>query len=375
MEPAPTSPARPKRSKRGRILLVVALLVLGGGIYLLLHRGEQSTDDAAIEASIVPLAPKVAGYIVKLNVADNQTVAAGDIIAEIDPRDYEIALQKAQADLASAEARLSGGGHSLASTKVTAPMNVSSAQAQVAAAQANLDRARLELNRMKKLGDAARSRQQLEQATANEKAATSALADAQARLQSARTAPNTVATAAASVKDLEAAVSTQKALVAQAQKNLDDTKIITPIAGRISRRNVELGSYVQSGQQLLSLVATDYWVIANYKETQLTNIKPGQKVVVEIDAYPDKRYKAHVDSVQLGTGARFSIFPPENATGNFVKIVQRVPVKIVFDEKPDAALAIGPGMSVRPVVYTGTSTNPSLAKERAAMDTEKTSVQ
>lgn len=375
MEPAPTSPARPKRSKRGRILLVVALLVLGGGIYLLLHRGEQSTDDAAIEASIVPLAPKVAGYIVKLNVADNQTVAAGDIIAEIDPRDYEIALQKAQADLASAEARLSGGGHSLASTKVTAPMNVSSAQAQVAAAQANLDRARLELNRMKKLGDAARSRQQLEQATANEKAATSALADAQARLQSARTAPNTVATAAASVKDLEAAVSMQKALVAQAQKNLDDTKIIAPIAGRISRRNVELGSYVQSGQQLLSLVATDYWVIANYKETQLTNIKPGQKVVVEIDAYPDKRYKAHVDSVQLGTGARFSIFPPENATGNFVKIVQRVPVKIVFDEKPDAALAIGPGMSVRPVVYTGTSTNPSLAKERAAMDTEKTSVQ
>lgn len=353
METAPTSPALPpKRSKRGRIMLAVAVLVLGAGVYWLLHRGQISTDDAAIEAQIVPLAPKVSGYIVKLNVADNQTVAAGDIIAEIDPRDYEIALEKAQADLASAVARLSGGGHSLASTKVTAPMTITSAQAQLDAANADWNRTKLELARMRKLNDAARSRQQLETAIAAEKAAGSAYADAQARLQSARTAPNAVATAAATVKDYEAAVATQKALVAQAQKNLDDTKIIAPIAGRISRRNLEVGSYVQSGQQLLSLVSAEYWVVANYKETQLTDIKPGQKVTIEIDAYPAKEYKAHVDSVQLGTGARFSIFPPENATGNFVKIVQRVPVKLVFDEKPDTSLPIGPGMSVRPVVYT-----------------------
>lgn len=354
MEPTPASSAyiKPKRSKRARAMIVIAALAIAGGVYWLMHRGELSTDDAAIEAQIVPVAPKVEGYVVKLSVTDNQLVAAGDIIAEIDPRDYEIALNKAQADLASAQARLSGGGHSLASTKITAPLSVTSAQAQLDAAAADWNRTKLELTRMKKLGDAARSRQQLDNAIAAEKAAASNYADAQARLQSARTAPNTVATAAANVKDYEAVVATQQALVAQAQKNLDDTKIIAPITGRVSRRNLEVGTFVQPGQQLLSLVSTDFWVVANYKETQLTDMKPDQKVSVKIDAYPDREYKAHVDSVQRGTGARFSIFPPENATGNFVKIVQRVPVKIVFDEKPDAALPIGPGMSVRPVVYT-----------------------
>ena len=166
------------------------------------------------------------------------------------------------------------------------------------------------------------------------------------------TEPNQVASAAASVEDLQAMVATAKANVDQAQKNLDDTKIIAPVDGRVTERHIELGAYAEPGQQLLSLVANDYWVTANFKENQLVNIKPGQRVRIEIDAYSGVSYTGTVDSIQRGTGARFSAFPPENATGNFVKIVQRVPVKITFSAMPDAALAIGPGMSVVPTIYT-----------------------
>lgn len=341
-----------RQTKKARLVGVVALLALAGGVYWFVHRGEQTTDDAAIDGQVIALAPKESGYVVALHVTDNQHVEAGDVIAEIDPRDYALALQKAQADLASAQARLASGGQSYASTKVSAPLSIASAQAQLEAAQAELERTTKDLARMQKLGDAARSRQQLEQAVAAQKSASSALADARARLQSAKVAPNTIASAAASVKDLQAAVETQQALLAQAEKNLADTKIIAPIAGRISERNIELGSFLQPGQQILSLVGDEMWVTANFKENQLEHMQPGQKVRLRIDAYPAKTYAAHVDSIQRGTGARFSAFPPENATGNFVKIVQRVPVKLVFDEKPDASLPIGPGMSVVPTVYT-----------------------
>ncbi|MFM9890735.1 MAG: HlyD family secretion protein [Rickettsiales bacterium] len=347
-----TPRAKPRRSKRGIVLVVLALLVLGAVVYWFLHRGEQSTDDATIEGQVVAMAPKLSGYVVALNVTDNQRVVAGDVIAQIDPRDYQLALDKSRADLASAEARLAGGGRSYASTKISAPLSVESAQAQVDAANAEWERSKKELARLKKLGDAARSRSLFDQAESTEKSARSSLADAQARLKSARVAPNTIASAAASVKELEAALDTQKALVAQAEKNLADTKIIAPITGRVSQRNIELGSFVQPGQQILALVGEERWIVANYKETQLENMVPGQKADVTIDAYPGKKYAAHVDSIQRGTGARFSAFPAENATGNFVKIVQRVPVKLLFDDAPDAALPIGPGMSVVPTVYT-----------------------
>ncbi|MES2984511.1 MAG: HlyD family secretion protein [Pseudomonadota bacterium] len=339
------------KAKKQRILFfILLLLIIGGLVYWLMHRHEISTDDAAIESNVVALASKVPGYVVTLNITDNQLVTAGDVIAQVDPRDYEIALARAQAQLASAEAKLSGAGHSYASTKQSAPLTVTSAQSQVEGAQAELERAEKELTRMKKLGDAARSRQQLESAVAAEKAAASSLADAKARLQSSRIAPNTVASAAASVKDVQAAVDSAKASVAQAEKDLADTSIRAPFDGRITQRNVELGAYVQPGQQLLSVVSDQYWVVANYKENQLEGMKPGQPVSITIDAYPGASYRGTVDSIQRGTGARFSAFPAENATGNFVKIVQRVPVKITFETRPDAALAIGPGMSVIPTV-------------------------
>lgn len=345
-------PTKKKRSKRTRIIIGVGVVVLIAFTYWFIHRHELTTDDAAIEAQVVPMAPKVSGYVVALNVTDNSEVKAGDVIAEIDPRDYQIALDKAKADLASAEARAASSQKNYASTQVTAPLTVASAQAMVDSAQADWVRTKQELARLTKLSNAARSRTEYETAFAAEKAAESNYADAVAKLKSAQTAPNTVASAAASVKDVQGAVLMQRALVAQAQKNLDDTKIIAPIDGRVSKRNIELGMYLQSGQQIFSLVSQDYWVVANYKETQLTNMRPGQKVTINIDSYPGIDYKGHVDSIQLGTGARFSVFPPENATGNFVKIVQRVPVKLVFDDKPDASLPIGPGMSVSPIVFT-----------------------
>lgn len=351
-EPTTLSPSsKPaKRSKRGRAVMIMLLLALGGTSYWYLHRDEIGTDDATIESWVVPIAPKVGGYVSKLNVIDNQQIKAGDVIAQIDPRDYEIALTKAQSALDSAQAKLDAANHEFERTKVSAPMSVSSAEAELAAANADWQRAQSQRSRMEKLSDAARSRQELDAAIAAEKATRATVADAKAKLSTAQTAPNSVASAAANIKELEAQIETAKAQVEQAKKDLVDTKIIAPMDGHVSKRTVEQGSYLQAGQRIMSLVSNEYWVVANYKETQLTRIKPGQKAMIEIDAYPGKSYAAHVDSIQRGTGARFSTFPPENATGNFVKIVQRVPVKLVFDERPAPELAVGPGMSVAPTV-------------------------
>ncbi len=341
------------RSSRKSIVLILVVLAfaVGGGYYWFEARGLEKTDDAAIEGRIVPIAAKVPGYVVELPVQDNQPVKQGDVILKIDPRDYNAALLQAQADLASAEARLIAGQHNNASTSVSAPSNLESAQSQLALAEAEWKIAQTTLNRLKKLNDEARSRQSLDDAAAEEKTAHSRYNDAVARLKSAETAPDEIAASEAGVKDLIAAVDKARAAVQRAQNDLDDTVIKAPRDGRISRRTVEAGAYIQPGQQLLSLVGNDYWVIANFKETQLKHMKPGQAVDIEIDAYPGQDYHGKVDSIQSGTGARFSLFPPENATGNFVKIVQRVPVKITFDSLPSAALPIGPGMSVVPAVH------------------------
>jgi membrane fusion protein (multidrug efflux system) len=205
---------------------------------------------------------------------------------------------------------------------------------------------------MQRLSSEARSQEQLDQAVANEKAMRSNLEDAQAKLHSAQTAPKVIAQAEADRNKLDAQVKQAEADLAQAEIDLANTKIIAPIDGRITKRSVEHGNYVQPGEDLGSLVGNDLWVVADFKETQLRRMHPGQPVSIKIDAYPDTVFTGKVDSIQSGTGAFFSAFPPENATGNFVKIVQRVPVKIVFDPAPDAALALGPGMSIVPTVNT-----------------------
>ena len=352
-----------KARKLWPVLLLVLVVLTGVGVYLYLHHGEESTDDAAIDGRVVTISPKVPGYVIALNIDDNQLVKEGDVLLEIDPKDYAIRVEKAKAALQAATAAASASVQSFETTSISAPSNLDAARAEVDAAQANWVKADADLKRMQRLSNQARSQQELDQAVAAEKSAKSSLEDSQAKLRTAETAPKTIANAEASKDQLEAEVKQAQADLDQAEKDLNDTKIIAPMEGRITRRGVEKGDYVQAGQSLGSLVSTDMWVTANFKETQLEHMKPGQKADIRIDAYPGLKLEAKVDSIQSGTGGRFTAFPPENATGNFVKIVQRVPVKIVFDAKPDPSLALGLGMSVVPTVYTDVSTDTQQNKQ------------
>lgn len=339
-------------NKNLRLIILGLVVIAAIGAYVFLHQGEISTDDAAIEADVVTISPKVSGYVVKLLVDDNQRVKAGDSLLEIDPTDYAIHLARSEANLAAAKARAADAGIQLETTKISAPSNLDSATASVAEAEANFERAQKDLARLSKLNNVSITPTRMDEAIAAEKTAKAALENAQAKLKTAQTAPQMVAAAQTNADDLAAQVKLAEADVAQAKKDLADTKILAPISGRVTRRTVEKGNYVQPGQQLFLLVSNDVWVVANLKETQLTAIRKGQKVAIALDAYPDLNLHGKVDSVQSGTGARFSAFPPENASGNYVKVVQRVPVKIILDEQPDPKLAIGPGLSIVPTIYT-----------------------
>jgi membrane fusion protein (multidrug efflux system) len=287
-----------------------------------------------------------------MNVVDNQFVKAGTVLLEIDPADYIIRRDHAKAVLEAAQAGHSASSHALETTRISAPSNLEVAQAEVAAAEANWHKAQNDLKRMQHLSDEARSRQQLDEAVAAEKTSRSAVEEAKDRLLTARTAPKIIASAKSNTEALAAQIRQAKSDLEQAEKDLADTKILAPMDGRVTNKNVEEGDYVQPGQQLGSLVGTEIWVVADYKETQLTYMHSGQRVAIHVDAFPDVKIEGKVDSIQYGTGGRFSAFPPENATGNFVKVVQRVPVKILFTRQPDASLPLGPGMSVVPTVYT-----------------------
>lgn len=330
----------------------ICLLLLAGGIYLLAHAGEEHTDDAVLEAHVVPLSAKVPGYVTALHVVDNQQVKAGDVLLEIDPADYLIRVDRAKAILAQAKAAAEGAGLTLQTTSISAPSQLDAAKAQVLAAEATWNKAVNELERMKRLSEEARSREQLDEAVAAEKVAHSNLEDAKARLRTAQTAPKTIAVARAGSEELAARIKQAEAELAQAQKDLADTKVVAPQDGRIVKRNIEQGAYVQSGQTLGFIVGNDLWVVANFKETQIRRMKPGQETSIEVDAFPHLTLKGKVESIQSGTGTRFSTFPAENATGNFVKIVQRVPVKIALTTQLDSSLPLGPGMSVEPTVKT-----------------------
>jgi membrane fusion protein, multidrug efflux system len=270
-------------------ILIVALACLTFGIRYYLHaRAYESTDDAFIQAHVVPVSPKVSSYVSKVHVDDNQHVQRDELLVELDPRDYDARLAQASANLT--------------------------------AGQVEVMRARLEARRIRALiPDQAVSKQDMDNAVARER------------------------TALAQVARSEAAVQ-------QASLDLSYTKIFAPEAGRITRKRVERGAYVQVGQTLFVIVPDQVWVVANYKETQLEHMRPGQPASIYVDAYPDKVFHGHVDSIQAGSGAAFSLLPPENATGNYVKVVQRVPVKIVIDDPPDDEHVLGPGMSVVPEI-------------------------
>ena len=342
------------KTRLSKLLLILIILtaVAGTAFNVYAHRIEDTTDDAAIDGDNVTISAKIPGYVKTVNAVDNEVVKAGDVILEIDPADYVTKRNHAQAALDAAKAAAEGAQNSAETTDISAPSNLDAAQAQVAAAQANWDKSVADLKRMQHLSNEARSQQELDQAVAAEKSMHANLEDAQSKLQTAQTAPKAIAQAQANKDQLLAQVKQAEADLAQAELDLANTKILAPMDGRITRKSVEQGNYVQPGQALASLVSEDVWVTANFKETQLRHMRAGQPVTVSIDAYPDVKLTGKVDSIQSGTGAYFSAFPPENATGNFVKVVQRVPVKIIFDQKIDPALSVGPGMSVSPIVDT-----------------------
>ncbi len=346
--------ARKKSNAVPRMIFagVVAALVLGGGGFWLSTRGTESTDDAYTDGRTATISPKVAGYVRTLNISDNTHVKAGQVLLEIDARDYVTARAKALATLALDQAQLENARVQLTIAKVRYPSELDSAKASVESARAQLVRAHADHERQRKVDIRATTEQQIDAATQGEVNAQAQLADAQSKLRTAELVQDNIAAAEAQVKQLEAQVAAAQADADQAEINLGYTKLVAPFDGWVTKRNVELGSYLQVGQSLFTLVSPDVWVTANFKEAQLAGMRPGQKVKIDIDAFPDLKVEGHVDSIQMGSGSRFTAFPAENATGNYVKIVQRVPVKIVIDKGIDHDQALPLGLSVVPTVTT-----------------------
>jgi membrane fusion protein (multidrug efflux system) len=325
----------------GTALLVVLIAVIF--YFFLFIAPYESTDDAFIDGYVTLISPRVPGQVARLMVTDNQEVKAGDVLVEIDPRDYGTSLSQTKADLAAANSQ---ANQSRAQVNVS-EAKVAQAQAAVTAAEAEAQRANEDLKRYETVESRAVSKSALDLAQAQARSANASLAAAYSQTNAAEAE---VVLSEAGVETATAAAQQAEAKLQQAELNLSYTKIIAPMDGRVTARTVQAGNYVQPGQALLALVPKDVWVTANFKETQLTYMKPGQSVELRVDAYPNKKFKGKVDSLQAGTGARFSLLPPENAVGNYIKVVQRVPVKIIFDEALPTNLDIAPGMSVVPTV-------------------------
>jgi membrane fusion protein (multidrug efflux system) len=349
----PEPGAKTAEPSRRRIVLIViaALVLIGVGIYYLLAPAVESTDDAQVDGNAVTIAPKVAGYVLALGITDNQLVKAGDLLVTIDPRDYIAARDQAQATLAMARAQLENARVNLQVARVTAPARLAQAKAQADEAVASRDLAAAENQRQSALDSRATTGQAKDQASSQLRSAEANVTNSRAQVSIAALVEQSIAQARAQVEQAQAQVQQAQAQLAAAELNLAYTQIRAPVAGRVTLRNVQLGSYVQAGQSLFALVTSDVWITANFKENQLDRIRPGQKVDIRIDAYKSLKLEGHVDSVQGGTGSRFSAFPAENATGNFVKIVQRVPVKIVIDRGLDPQLPLPLGASADPTVH------------------------
>jgi membrane fusion protein (multidrug efflux system) len=390
------------------IIGVVLLLILGAGLWAWSTSGREVTDDAQVDAHVTQLAARVSGTVTKVAVDDNQLVEAGTLLLQLDPSDYQVALDKARAELADAEASAIAAESNVPITSTTAASNVttarggvSQAQSGVAASEKEIEAARARLvsaqarlreteaNAAKSARDVERlkgllakdevsqqmfdatsataeaqkatvdsARSQVAEAEAGIRVAESKLAQskagedsARAEMQTAQTGPSQVAATRARASAAEARAQQMRAALAQAELNLQYTTVKAPVRGIVSKKGINPGQVVQGGQPLLAIVQVDdIWITANYKETQLRDMRAGQRATITVDAY-GKEYKGKVDSIAGATGARFSLLPPENATGNFVKVVQRVPVKIVLDPGQDPEHLLRPGMSVTPTVF------------------------
>jgi len=355
--------------------IVLAVLLFFALDYLIAFMTHESTDDAFIAAHVVSIAPRISGQVAAVHVLDNEMVRSNELLLEIDPANYAITVAQKQSAASSQDANVKTvlAVDELMRQKVaTAEADARKAQADADADAATAKRAAADFERMKELRkENTISQQEFDaaqaaatQAEANLKSAQANVASQSSKVDEART---TLLASEAEVGLATSQWQEAQTNVASAQLDLSYTKIYAPCDGRVTRKAVETGNYVQVGQQLMSVVPPEIWVIANFKESQLKNMKPGQPVMVAIDALGGKEFRAHVDSVQAGSGAAFSLLPPENATGNFVKVVQRVPVKILFDEPLPADHTIGPGLSVAPSVQVSAFAIPGWAIGLAAL--------
>jgi membrane fusion protein (multidrug efflux system) len=438
-DPAARPEGAPGRRRQKVVRLVAGLVLLLAAVVGVRHylhaRVHESTDDAFLEGHVVAVSPRVTGHVLRVHVGDNQEVKEGDLLVELDPRDFQVRLDQARAAFRVAQSRskaarttvdltrvTSGAGVEEASSGVTrAKSGVETAWAQVDAARSRVEQAAAQRAAVEAAAEQAAaevvateteasraeadwkryqdamlgrgvSRQQLDLAAATAKSARARLeatrkrvvaaqaqiaeakaaektaqgglrqaeaqlgeaqarvGEARGRLSSAGGAPHQVAASRSQADATGAQIEQAEAAVREAELALSYTRIYAPQAGRVTRKSAEEGAYVQVGQALLAIVPKTMWVVANFKESQIANLRPGQPARITVDAFPSVELRGHVDSIQAGTGSRFSLLPPENATGNFVKVVQRVPVKIVFDGALPPGLPLGPGMSVEPEV-------------------------
>jgi membrane fusion protein, multidrug efflux system len=393
------------RLLRAKWLLIPVLLVLVGGGYAAWNYFSkwESTDDAQIDGHIHPVNARVGGTVMSVEVKENQSVHAGAVLVQLDARDYQIAVARAEAELAQAQASVVAAraglpiASSTAGTQITASeaiaerakrgvevsnrelaaaqARLNAAQSRVREAEATATKTARDLERMKQLiakdeisqqqydaavATAAASRAAVDTAQAGVLQAEHEIAVAQAKTgqsqaelqqaeaeaQGAKTAPQHVVITRAEAQSAEARVQLAKAALDQARLNLEYTTVKAPVAGTVSKKTVEAGQVVQGGQPLMAIIPQeDIWVTANFKETQLAEMHPGQSATVSVDAFGGRVFNAHIDSIASATGARFSLLPPENATGNYVKVVQRIPVKLVFDQGQDVEHQLRPGMS------------------------------
>lgn len=391
--PAPAAGAARKRSRKWPIIVVVVIIIVAG-IFLYRHyAGWVSTDDAQIQGYIYPVSSRINGHVIKVTVENTQYVEKGTVLVELDPADYQVALDRAQAQLADAEAAAKGAQGGVPITSINTMTQVHSAQADVESAQAGIGAAEKQfqaaearlreaeannvnaqdnLKRYAQLvGKQEVSRQQYDQAVAAAKASAatvaaaeatasaaeqqvsqsrSRLTQADAELRSAHTRPQQLVVIRARAAAAAAQVQASEAALHQAELNLQYTTIVAPVSGIIGKRTAVVGQNVSPGQALMAVVPTDLlWVTADFKETQLKHMRVGQHAEIHIDAYGTD-YSGHVDGIAGATGVQFSLLPPENATGNYVKVVQRVPVRILFEKGQDSNHLLRVGMSVEPRV-------------------------
>ncbi|MEA2869597.1 MAG: rane fusion protein multidrug efflux system [Bradyrhizobium sp.] len=324
-------------------VVVVALLAAGGIFYWITTRNLESTDDAYTDGRAVNIASQVSGTVLSLDVTDNQFVKKDQLLVHIDPRQYINDRDQAEGALATAKAQYAGQQLGAEIARKNFPAQLEQAQAQLATAKANLAKAQADYDRQQSLPKLATSQQDVDAATAALKQAQAQVALANAQVTQNSPVPQRIGETDAQVGQLKGQVEQAQARLDQANLNLSWTLVKAPQDGWITKRNVEAGNYITAGQQIFSIVTPEVWITANFKESQLADMRKGQPVRIKIDAYPSLDLRGHVDSIQLGSGSKFTAFPPENATGNFVKVVQRVPVKIVIDSglNPDIPLPLG----------------------------------